>query len=692
MSVISYLDFDLSIEAADPEQIRYRARVLNSPAGQASILFEQPFSALELENFLLRVGRPRRGVRTLGSPEMQAAQAFGSRLFTTVFTGQIQTCLQRSLDMARQQNQGVRIRLRLSDAPVLADLPWEFLYDAVHRRFLVHSTTTLLVRYLDLPQTSAPLTVQPPLKVLVMIANPRDQGYSLLDVENEWHKVQNALAGLEGHGLVEVTRLEDATLNALQHQLRRNQYHIFHFVGHGGFDQQTQNGVLLMEDEQGRSRLVSGHYLGALLHDHFSLRLVLLNACEGARATHTDPFAGVAQYLMQQGIPAVIAMQFEITDQAAITLSHEFYTALADNYGVDAALAEARKALYAVGNDIEWGTPVLYLRAQNGQLFDLASLDTKLITSGKSAKSNDQEMDAEYSYSKLPHEIIFELRRNGLYGLLLAVIIVVLDRYFLPATNTSTITAAGSFIIATGILLAQSTLKQPAGQRYKLLVAGGILYIFIGIIAGAFLFSEERTGILILDVSEHMKGQFNEVVSYVEATRFPDELDYIGMVTFGGGLSFTIGCNDLATQVKPTSRNDGVSSVEQRLKELIDAEPAGPETIQTAVSKTIELLAGRRGYHTLVLVTSGTLENSCDPLAREYLNDRARMLGVDFDLTIITVASPSDDNKRRLEGFANGQVATVPIAELPRTIESAFTRPRFSPYDFLYQLGVQDER
>ena len=37
----------------------------------------------------------------------------------------------------------------------------------------------------------------------------------------------------------------------------------------------------------------------------------------------------------------MIAMQFEITDKAAILLAKEFYDALADGYPVDGALAEA---------------------------------------------------------------------------------------------------------------------------------------------------------------------------------------------------------------------------------------------------------------------------------------------------------------------------------------------------------------
>ena len=151
----------------------------------------------------------------------------------------------------------------------------------------------------------------------------------------------------------------------------RGEYHIFHFIGHGGFDQRLQDGVLILEDEDERGRPVSGQDLGTLMHDHRPLRLATLNACEGARTSRTDPFAGMAQSLVQQGIPAVIAMQFEITDEAAITFAHEFYGAIADGYPVDAALAEARKSIFAQGNGLEWGTPVLYLRSPDGVLFNI---------------------------------------------------------------------------------------------------------------------------------------------------------------------------------------------------------------------------------------------------------------------------------------------------------------------------------
>ena len=371
MGAHTYLDFDLQID--DLGDGRYRAYVLASPAGQAEAFFDLPFSDLELENFFLRIGRPRRGIRRINSAEMNEARQFGSKLHAAVFQGSVQDCLLRSIDFAQHREQGVRLRLRLP--PSLIELPWEYLYDPAQQRFLVHSTSTPLVRYLDLPQTPKPLAVALPLKVLVVIAGPSD--YQPLDVETEWQKIKAAVAALEERGLVQLTRLppeqgQGATLAALQKQLRSGQFHIFHFIGHGGFDEQSQDGVLLFETDDGRSRLVSGNYLGTLLHDHPSLRLAILNACEGARTTQSDPFAGVAQQLVRQGIPAVIAMQNEITDDAAIRLAHEFYDALLAGYPVDGALAEARKALFAAGNDIEWGTPVLYLRASDGKLFDLA--------------------------------------------------------------------------------------------------------------------------------------------------------------------------------------------------------------------------------------------------------------------------------------------------------------------------------
>ncbi|MGE5140821.1 MAG: CHAT domain-containing protein [Rudaea sp.] len=366
MAEIKYLDLDLRITRT---AAGYHAEVLNSPAGQAAADFTLPFSDLELEVFLLRIGGARRKVRRVESSEMEAAKTFGSRLFNAIFAGDVRSTLAGSVSEAERQGAGLRVRLHLAGAPDLGDLPWEYLYNPALNRFLALSVKTPLVRYVDLPERIRPLPVKPPLRVLAMISSPSD--VAPLDVSAEFAKLQRALSGAEGSGLVSLEKLESGSLSALQKRLQQNEYHVFHFMGHGEFDDRQQDGVLVLEDEERRGRMVSAQYLGAILHDHSTLRLAVLNSCEGARTSRVDPFAGVAQSLVQQGIPAVIAMQFEIPDEVAIIFAQEFYGALSSGYAVDSALAEARKSIFAQGNEVEWGTPVLYMRAPQGVIFEL---------------------------------------------------------------------------------------------------------------------------------------------------------------------------------------------------------------------------------------------------------------------------------------------------------------------------------
>jgi len=110
------------------------------------------------------------------------------------------------------------------------------------------------------------------------------------------------------------------------------------------------------------------------------LRLIVLNSCEGATSGGLDIFSSTASILLRAGLPAVLAMQYEITDSAAAELAHSFYEALADGLPVDAALAEARKAMdIAVPNSVEWGVPVLHMRAPDGVLFHLTPRSVQLL-------------------------------------------------------------------------------------------------------------------------------------------------------------------------------------------------------------------------------------------------------------------------------------------------------------------------
>jgi hypothetical protein len=339
----------------------------SGPFGEVSGDFRLPFEGAELENFILRIGRPRRGVRKLGSPEMTAAQTLGSGLFDALFRENLRDLYHTTSAEADAAGKGLRITLLLGQAPELMNVPWEYMCD--DGRFLSVSERTPIVRYLDLKKAHKPLPVVGPLKIVGMVSNPTD--VAELDVEVEQRRLEAALEAPIRRGEIELVWLENATLSALHEALEGGDFHIFHYIGHGAFDEQAGDGVLILEDERGRARPVTGTYLGQLMADERTLQLAVLNACEGARASAEDAFAGVATSLVKSEIPSVIAMQFEITDDAAILFAGGFYSALARGAPVDAALATARKAIWANYNDIEWGTPVLFMRVPDGRIFDV---------------------------------------------------------------------------------------------------------------------------------------------------------------------------------------------------------------------------------------------------------------------------------------------------------------------------------
>ena len=359
-----YKDFDLLLERAPKG---FRAQVLSSSAGQATVDFQLPFSDVELENFLLKLGRTTRVVRRIESTEMTTAKSFGAALFNAVFAGDVRACLRSAVDEARRENTRVRLRIRLAD-PVLADLPWEFLYNPAVNRFLALSADAARQIHGAARGHSAgrgnaahPRTgddLQPVglsgarrrggVDTAERIAGRPDLGRH--DRGRAPGRRDAAPAAAASAFAVPTSFISSATANSTRRCKK----------------------VLLLERANKRGHRIGSQYLGMLLHDQDSLRLAILNACEGARSSRQDPFAGSAQSLVQQGIPAVIAMQFEIADDVASTFAHEFYGALADGLPIDASVTEARKAIFAGGREIEWATPVLYLRAPDGRIFDVA--------------------------------------------------------------------------------------------------------------------------------------------------------------------------------------------------------------------------------------------------------------------------------------------------------------------------------
>ncbi len=164
------------------------------PAGEAAGRFRLPFSEIELENFILKVGTTRRGRRRVESPEMELAKDFGARRSGALFGGDVRELYRSSLAETRGAGQGLRVTLSLTGAPELLQVPWEYLYD--HPSFLSISTWTPIVRYLDLPKPRRPLKIESPLRILALVSAPVDA--ETIDGQQERTKLEGALAPPSG--------------------------------------------------------------------------------------------------------------------------------------------------------------------------------------------------------------------------------------------------------------------------------------------------------------------------------------------------------------------------------------------------------------------------------------------------------------------------------------------------------------
>lgn len=368
-----YLDFELRIE--DLGGGRYRATVIEMPLGEGSAQvshdFTLPFAPDELARMLAVLsGR----AQVSQAERLRTARAFGEALFGAVFAGPVYTVYFSSRDRARTA-QGLRIKLGLDDAGDLAALPWELLRDPAID-YLALSRTTPLVRHPHRLVMRPRPVFRPPLRILVMIASPSD--LPPVDAEAEWQNVLAATEQLRARGLLELERIEEATLRALQRKLRSREFHVFHYIGHSTFDPASGQGMLALEDPygDGGSVPVRAEDLARELSEENTIRLVVLNSCQSAVAQEQDPFAGLASSLVARGLPAVVAMQWAIADDAARVFAEELYRAVAEGLPVDAAVSEARRAISHLSGGVAWATPVLFMRAQDGMLFEFETAET----------------------------------------------------------------------------------------------------------------------------------------------------------------------------------------------------------------------------------------------------------------------------------------------------------------------------
>jgi hypothetical protein len=341
------VELEIQVEAAAPEN-HYRVSMTGPEEISDQAVVELPVSLNELGNTCDRLFN-----EVVGTADLYAA---GNALFDFCFGDRATADIYaRSGERARRTT----LRLRLDVDEELGHLPWELVYDSSKREFLALSQACTVTRRVTsrapLPEWKASQRID----ILVAAASPSEYFLPMIGQEVD------ALRNVENlSSQIHVDVIEHATPENLLDRLQSRHYQILHFAGH------ADGSGFILEDGRGHhTRLDVMDVAAAITGPQF--RMVFLNACETAGSSAREGVPSLASMLADKGVPLVVAMQRPISDQDALAFVRTFYSKLVTAGSVDAAMREARQAVFRARKGAippAWAIPVLLIRGSNSNL------------------------------------------------------------------------------------------------------------------------------------------------------------------------------------------------------------------------------------------------------------------------------------------------------------------------------------
>jgi hypothetical protein len=324
--------------------------------------------------------------------DSEQIRLLGEALFDVLFDKELS---QHFIDCYRrvvvQQVQRIRIELEIDEEflPDIAALPWEFM--CVPKRYnagnIWLATNPELVFLRRPKQSSAATLIQlnknEKLKIALVVSKPSDLG------EVQSYSVQKALEDLTTNQLAEKIEflpvINPASPQKINDLLVRKP-HIFHFIGHGRLQKENNKEVgqiAFVNEETSEADWRNADFFSGLFNRHRP-QVVILQACEGAKQSESEAFVSVASSLVNQNIPIVVAMQYEVSNNTAIKFARSFYKQIAKSQSVDIAVQESRHELSLSKQEHktrDFATPVIYMSVSDGNLFEFSNLkSTETIT------------------------------------------------------------------------------------------------------------------------------------------------------------------------------------------------------------------------------------------------------------------------------------------------------------------------
>ncbi|MEG5140760.1 MULTISPECIES: SUMF1/EgtB/PvdO family nonheme iron enzyme [unclassified Microcoleus] len=406
----------------------YRIRVANyervqvqkwndkhEPFGEPSGIFRYQDKLAEITPMLATARNDE-----LQSPSQ--TRAIGEVLFEILFDDRL---LQDFVNfyhlVVQQEKQLLRVELDIDEQgmPEIAALPWEFMCVPARANLgtiwlgTVPDLAFSRRRSQWIPAAPIQLQKDEKLRIALAISAPQDPDLSSVAYE----PVQEALEklALELADRVELLPILKSANPETVDAVLAKKPHIFHFIGHGRLvnENNREIGQIAFVDPAFEEAMwVDADYFSELFNQHRP-GVVMLQACEGGMLSASQAFVGVASRVVQQNIPVVVAMQYQVTNITASRFSRQFYQKLAQGDPVDIAAQYGRRAI-ALGptqcHKRDFATPVIFMRVQDGYLFK---------RDDKSNNSNNLEefptqLQVTRQQQKLP---IISTPRQGIEGL-----------------------------------------------------------------------------------------------------------------------------------------------------------------------------------------------------------------------------------------------------------------------------------
>lgn len=324
-------------------------------------------------------------LRAISNP-VKYGQSLGESLFRVT---EIVRYYERARTRATERDVPLRFRLFIGQsAPELHTLWWETLRVPGERTPLSTRQQILFSRYLETESTQKvkPLSGPEYLRALLAVSNPtnldeyKPGGYKLapIDVDGEIARTQQAL----GNRVKPLSSQGSATINNLVSELRVGNQHILYLVAHG--KQIDGQSYIWLEDEKGCVQVVTADDLVDRLYDlrHRPLLAVLascqsagssLSVANGSEGEKDSVLVTLGPMLADIGIPAVLAMQGNITMDTVAQFMPLFFEELQRTGEIDHAVAVARGS---VRDRHDWWMPVLFMSMKSGRLWEHTGMGT----------------------------------------------------------------------------------------------------------------------------------------------------------------------------------------------------------------------------------------------------------------------------------------------------------------------------